>query len=124
MLSSYLEKTVAGPQLGTSSLYRIKKGFGVGGFYQTAISLNGDSQISTQTFYGILLMAPLIRTSRLNLIATLRSGLVNDTSIVMVPAVETEISLSHFAAVAIGVSHRMGYPAMSARFCLKLFTKQ
>jgi hypothetical protein len=121
VLATYMERTVAGPQLGIASHYQIRKNFNAGVFYQSKVAFNGDSQMEPHAFYGLLLQVPLVSTSRLNFIASLRSGLVNDSSIVVVPSLETEINFSRYLGVAVGVSQRMSYPAMSFRFYLKLF---
>jgi hypothetical protein len=119
LTSTYAEYTVSGVQYGGAAIFATDRQWGAGIFYQT--SLSSTENVNIKKYYGLTLQVPIVRTSRLLLAGTLRSGVVNDQFFVIVPGLETQIELSKKIALAVGMSVRMNYPAVSSKFIIKLF---
>jgi hypothetical protein len=117
LTSTYAEYTVTGVQYGGAATYATDRQWGVGIFYQSSLRVTE----SYNKYYGILLQVPIVRTPQLLLTGTLRTGIVNDQFLVIVPGLETRIELNKKIAVAFGMSVRMNYPAISSKFIVKLF---
>jgi hypothetical protein len=117
------EKTVASNQIGIVSGLELKKQWALGGFYQTELrqTVTEGTQAINSTFYGFYLQAPLARTEKLGLFATLRTGLVENRFVVVVPSLETRYYITPRAGAAFGSSIRMGHPSLYARLFARIF---
>ncbi len=120
MIGTQAERTVAGYQYGGSLLYETSKQWAYGGFYQTAFSKPNEST-PQNLFYGIHIQVPLVTSERLSFFATFRGGLVNKQFAAVIPGLETRISISKRLSLAVGMSMRMSYPAISSKLIIKLF---
>lgn len=116
-----LEKTVKGHQYGGLLLLETVKFWGAGIFYQAEISRDTDERKFDNPFYGVTLQAPIVSSQRILFGAWMRMGLVNDRFFVVVPSLETRISITPKAGVSIGAGLRYGYPSLSAKINFKLF---
>jgi hypothetical protein len=117
------EKTVAGTQLSFASGMENKKQWSVGGFYQVdarALTQEGYTP-SRQSLYGVFLQVPVARCEKLALFANLRTGLVDNKFLVVIPSVETRYSISPRTGFGIGSGIRMGHPSVFGRFFVKMF---
>ncbi len=117
------EKTVSVNQLGIVAGLELKKQWALGGFYQTdwKQTATEGTQTFSSTFYGFYLQAPLARTEKLGLFATLRTGLVENRFVVVVPSLETRYYITPRAGAALGSSIRMGHPSLYARLFVRIF---
>lgn len=116
-----LEKTVKGHQYGGSLLLETVKLWGAGIFYQAEINRDMDERKLDNPFYGVTLQAPIVSSQRILFGAWMRMGLVNDRFFVVVPSLETRISIAPKAGASIGAGIRYGYPSLSAKVYFKLF---
>lgn len=119
LTAAYAEYTVSGVQYGGTATWATERQWGAGIFYQSSLRTTENSNI--KEYYGLMLQVPIVRTSQLLLTGTLRSGIVNDQFLVVVPGLETRMELGKKIAVAFGMSVRMNYPAVSSKFIVKLF---
>ncbi len=119
LTAAYAEYTVAGVQYGGMATWATERQWGAGIFYQSSLQTTENSNI--KKYYGLMLQVPIVRASKLLLTGTLRSGIVNDQFLVIVPGLETKVDLGKKIAVAFGMSVRMNYPAVSSKFIIKLF---
>ena len=115
-----VEYTVTGPQYGTSLTLESKSQWGVGVFYQAAVK-PADDNLWNDRFYGARIQCPLVKSERISFLAVLRGGLVNEKFMVVVPGLETSLTLGKRIAVHFGMSMRMSYPSLSSKVALKLF---
>lgn len=120
LTAAQVEYTVAGVQFGGLMMFETKKQFGSGFFYQTN-RLNSSKELSTKNYYGIQLQVPLVKSSRLLFAATMRAGFVQDKFFVVVPGLETRVSIRKRFAMGWGMSLRMNYPSISTKLIIKLF---
>lgn len=121
VLSAGAEKTVTGNQYGGSLMYETKKSWGAGAFYQAGIIRDNGEGSRENPFYGIALQAPLVRSQRISFIGILRTGLVNEKFVAVVPSLETRIQITPKAGVAVGAGLRSGYPSLAAKLFVRLF---
>jgi hypothetical protein len=119
-LSPVAEQTVAGFQFGTRVLFQSSGQWGFGGFYQTSRSIMLEDKKVRDTFYGVLIQAPINRAEKVNVFLTARVGVVNEIFIVFVPGIETEIKCFPWLSVSVGTSMRMSHPSATAALYLKL----
>lgn len=117
--SVHAEYTVIGPQYGSALVYESKKQFGLGIFYQAGLKPS-EASASDDRFYGLHLQVPLVKCQQMSFSGLLRSGLVRDRFVVIVPGVETSINLGKRLALGFGMSLRMNKPAVSSRLSFKL----
>lgn len=115
------EYTVGGLQHGASLQYETASQWGLGVFYQTELEIREEAYDPGSTFLGVLLQAPLAKTQRLSFFALLRTGLVNDRFVAVVPGLETRVHISHRFGTAFGMGMRMGYPSLSGKLFVKMF---
>lgn len=121
IMSAGAEKTVKGYQYAGSLILETKKFWGAGCFYQAGVNRDMGEGTLNNPFYGIALQAPLVSSERILFGAMMRAGLVNDHFFVVVPSLETRISIAQKAGVSVGAGLRYGYPSLSARIFYKLF---
>lgn len=114
------EITVAGHQYGGSLLHETAGKWGYGVFYQTSLSKSYE-EASKKLLYGIQLHAPLAKSERIKVFATLKGGLANKQFVVVIPGLETHVAVSNRLGFAFGMSMRMSYPAISSKVIIKLF---
>ena len=114
------EITVAGYQYGGSMLHETARKWGYGVFYQTSLSKSYE-EANKKLLYGIQLQAPLAKSERIKFFATLKGGLANKQFVVVIPGLETHISIRNRLGFAFGMSMRMSYPAISSKVIIKLF---
>lgn len=120
-LSVTTEYTVAGHQYGASLMYETSKQWGLGTFYQGEFYNYSESSLKKDVFYGVVAQAPLVQCSKLAFFGNLRAGFVNKNFFVLVPGLETRLSMSKRLALGFGMSMRMSYPSVAARVVVKLF---
>jgi hypothetical protein len=121
VLSAGAEITVIGNQYGGSLTFETKKYWAAGAFYQTGITLdNGEGKLK-YPFYGIALQAPIVRTEKISFVAVIRTGLVNEKFLAVVPSLETRIHVTPKAGISVGAGLRSGYPSFSAKLFIRLF---
>lgn len=121
VVSAGAEKTVAGNQYGGSLMFETKSSWGAGAFYQAGITRDNGEGYLKNPFYGIALQAPIARSQRISFCGLLRTGMVNEKYLVVVPSLETRIQITPKAGVAVGAGLRSGYPSLSAKLFIKLF---
>jgi len=121
VMSAGAEKTVTGNQYSGSVMYETKKSWGAGAFYQTGLTPDNGEGYLKNPFYGIALQAPIARSQRISFIGVLRTGLVNEKFLAVVPSLETRIQITPKAGVAVGAGLRSGYPSLSAKLFVRLF---
>ncbi|MBA4056061.1 MAG: hypothetical protein C0490_15205 [Marivirga sp.] len=121
IVSAGAELTVKGHQYGGSLLLETRKLWGAGVFYQAGISRDTGEGNLNNPFYGIALQAPIASSERILFGAVMRMGLVNDRFFVVVPSLETRISITPKAGASLAAGLRYGYPSLSARIFFKLF---
>jgi hypothetical protein len=115
------EKTVIGNQYGGALVYETKKFWGVGPFYQTGIGHDNGEETLTNPFYGLALQAPIVRSERISFLATVRTGVVNEKFLAVVPSLDTRIQVTSKAGVSVGAGLRSGHPSFSAKLFARLF---
>jgi hypothetical protein len=121
VISAGAEKTVAGTQYGATMMYETKKVWGAGPFYQTSFARDNGEKKLKNPFYGIAIQAPLARSERISLIAAIRTGLINEKFLVVVPSLETRIKMTSKAGVSVGAGLRSGFPSIAAKLFVRLF---
>ncbi len=121
VLSAGAEKTVNGNEFAGSLMYETKKSWALGTFYQTGLDRNNGEHVLVNPFYGLVMQAPVMRSDRISLFGVLRTGVVNNTFFIVVPAVETRVLVTSRAGFSIGAGLRAGHPSFSAKLFTKLF---
>lgn len=120
LVSAYAETTVSGAEYGAGVAFESKSMWGLGGFLQQGFQ-HVDENTSPARFYGLHLHAPVARDKKLAFFATLRTGLVNDKFVVVVPGFETRMNVSGRLTASVGGAMRKGYPSLSARIGFRIF---
>jgi len=123
-VSAGLEKTVAGNQYTVTLTRETAKKWSFGLFYQEDLSLGANHEKITSApfnFYGSLISVPLVKSQKIQFSLLTRVGLADNQFLVIVPSMETRMTLNRRYAVAAGAGYRMGYPALSGRLIIKLF---
>ncbi len=115
------EKTVNGNQYGGSVMYENRKLWGAGVYYQTGITPDNGEGYLKNPFYGIALQGPIASSQRITFFGVLRTGIVNEKFLVVVPSLETRILITRKAGATIGAGLRSGYPSLSAKLFIRLF---
>lgn len=119
LLFPQTEKTVAGYQYGAALLAENKKLWGIGAFYQAGINSQGEMQ-PKDPFYGVMISAPVMKTDKVSFFGTLRAGFVNEDYAVVVPGLETRLSVTNRIGASFGMGLRMGYPSVSGKLFIKI----
>lgn len=119
-VATLIEKTVAGNQYGAQLVYQSKSKWSLGGFYQESILAQSDGAMSKNPFYGITLNAPIAKTDRLNFYFNTRVGFVNQVFLVVVPGLETELSVSKVVSLSAVMSMRMSYSSSMLKINIKI----
>ncbi len=120
LVSVYAETTVAGPEYGIAAAFESKGAWTFGAFMQRGAA-NYEERTVDQTFCGAELRAPLMRSERLALLATLRAGLVNEKFVAIAPGFETRMTVLPRLVVSAGGAMRKGYPSLYARVGMRIF---
>ncbi len=126
-LSCGLETTIAGTESQFMLGYENKKQWSAGSFYQAKMMMKPftiESSNTSTSWYGIYLNAPMIRTQKVSVYAQLRTGLVDQKFIVLVPSLETKMKLTKSISATVGSSFRHTYPAFLLRLNVSLFNHQ
>jgi hypothetical protein len=109
-----LEQTVKGTAYEGGAGYDLTRHLQVGAFYQTRSSVRlENSRRAGDPFFGMFVMAPFMTSKRITVNGILRSGLVNEQFFVVVPSIETRISILKHTGLGVATSYRHGYPAAS-----------
>lgn len=119
-----IEKTVSGNHIGSSVMFQSRGKWALGVFYQFGVKQYGEDIGVTEPFYGIALLAPIVKSEKLAFCGALRSGLVEQHFVVVVPGLETLITIRKRIMVGVGLGMRMGYPAISGRMAYQFVSKQ
>ncbi|HEY0743934.1 MAG TPA: hypothetical protein VGD40_20855 [Chryseosolibacter sp.] len=120
IVSSEIEKNVAGLHYGASLSIESKKKFSVGGFYQCGIRQVEGNVKPTRTFYALQLQFPLLTCDKIAILLNTKTGFVNDDYFLFVPAIMTNIQLSPALGVSIGSGLRMQNASLIGRLYLTL----
>ena len=123
-VSTGLEKTVAGTELHLSTGYVTKNHWALGAFHQskmTSFAFEGDNHRSGSSWYGFYINAPLANTKKINVFFQLRTGIIDNRFIVVVPSVETNMNITRLISVSVGSSLRYSYPAFSLKTHIRPF---
>ncbi len=118
-----IEKTVAGSETFFSLSYENKAKWSLGGFYQTKINLpiaENNTTDSDIKWMGAVLNIPLIHTEKIDLFLKLRGGMVNDSFIVLSPAIETKVNITQRFGFGVWSGYRQGYPSFAANVHFKI----
>lgn len=117
-LNSTAQQTVMGLQTGHSVAYRMNNGLGIGTFYQSTNYLSLEQSISNYPFYGVDVSATIKNCGSVQVLAHLRTGIVNEKFLIATPELETRISLTRFIKLGIGAGYRSRKAAVSATIIL------
>ena len=125
--TSYIEKTKMSPKLGHSVGVVFPGYLGdmeLGGFYQKAmVSNNAESaskRVIEEKVYGFYIGISFIQSKRINVNFNLRTGSVNDQFLVITPSVFSDVMISKFLGIGLGVGMRNLQPTYSGRIILKM----
>jgi hypothetical protein len=114
------ESTVAGPQYGGTLAFELKNTIGIGAMWQTELSRKSEATIPHQ-LYGGYIQLPISKSKKLALLANLRVGFSDDKYLVVIPGLETRLSITKRMGVAFGMGIRMNYPAISGKIYTTIF---
>jgi hypothetical protein len=114
------ETTVAGPQYGGTLAFELKNRIGIGAMWQTELSKGSDATISHR-LYGGYIQLPIAKSEKLALLANLRVGLSDEKYLVVIPGLETRLSITKRTGIAFGMGMRMNYPAVSGKIYTTIF---
>jgi hypothetical protein len=116
--STYIERTVVSPKLGTSIGYVFDNNFEVGGFYQQ--SAEGISSEQPKPFlyekemYGAFVACPLVASRKANLKLNIRTGVSNGENFVITPSFQGNFQAARMVTLGAGVGVRALRPTMMA----------
>jgi hypothetical protein len=120
ILSTEIEKNIAGINYGTSMVLSSRKNVSFGGFYQFALQRTGSEIKKSRPFYGLQLQLPLAARGRMSICGSARAGFVNENFFVFVPAVVTTVRLSDHISFSVGAGMRMQNPTLSGKLHLTI----
>ena len=125
--TTYIEKTKMSPKLGHSVGVVFPSYLGdmeLGGFYQKAMVSNNaepaPNRVIEEKFYGFYIGISFIQTERVNVNFHLRSGSVNDQFLAITPSVFSDVMISRFLGIGMGIGMRNLQPTYSGRIILKM----
>lgn len=116
--STMAQQTVMGLQKGYAVAFRTKSGWGVGSFFQSTNHLSFEQSADNYPFYGVDISAPLKTCGDLQLLAHVKTGLVNQDFLIATPELETRYKINPFLKIAIGAGYRSQQAAISATLIL------
>ena len=93
--------------------YQSNNEWSLGVFYQNkcTIPLFEQSKAArVNEWFGVFLIAPIVKTKKISFYGQLRAGLVNDRFLLLTPSLETKIKITKWLAIGTGSSYRYGYP--------------
>jgi len=103
---TYFQQTVMGVQQGFGLRYEWKK-VGVGGVFQQTMNAASETLSATRyPFYGVEAFVKLADCGNVSFALTPKAGFVDERFFVIIPEVETSISVNKFIDVAIGTGLR------------------
>lgn len=119
-MSTSIEKTIMGVQLGSVVSYEFANHFSIGGFYQKNLRGTSETDQRKYEFTGGIISVPIAQCTNIMVSGNLRAGLSNKRFVIVTPGVETEISISKLLSVSLGVSIRAAEAAISSRLIIRL----
>lgn len=122
-----LERTVSATESQFTVGYETKRQWAIGTFYQAAIAMKPfriENSSGDNSWYGLYLNAPLVRSQKISFYAQLRTGLVDRKFIVCVPSLETRMQLMKGLSATVGASFRHTYPAFLLKLHIGLFNNE
>jgi hypothetical protein len=114
------ESTVAGPQYGGTLAFELKNKLGIGAMWQTELSRESETAIPHQ-LYGGYIQVPIAKSEKIALLANVRVGFSDEKYLVVIPGLETRLSITKRLGVAFGMGMRMNYPAISGKIFTTIF---
>jgi hypothetical protein len=114
------ESTVAGPQYGGALGFEFKSKIGIGAVWQTELSTESENTNPHQ-LYGGYVQVPISKSEKLALLANMRIGFSDEKYLVVIPGIETRLSVTKRLGVAFGMGMRMNYPAISGKIFTTIF---
>lgn len=119
-IEPYYEKNIFGNQYGANLSWEFQKGIQIGGFYQLSFYQLSEISINSE-FSGLYFKVPIYSIKRFSFAASVKSGIVNDRFITIVPALETTLRIINNVSVAGVVSLRARSPALSVKAIIKIY---
>jgi hypothetical protein len=118
IMAAQTEYTVSGYQHGGAMAYETKKLWAAGAFYQTQFMTVKEGY--RHYLYGGYFQFPIVRSDKISLLGTLRGGMANSKFVVIIPGLETRITLRKRFSLGLGMSLRINYPSLSLRLIFRI----
>lgn len=121
---SYMERTSAGPKVGTAIGFNFTNQMEIGGFYQRAVEMAeaeaGRPLIAENKFYGAYFGYPLLSGERTLIKLNVRTGVSNGENFLITPSILTTYKLFNTLKIGTGIGVRAFKPTVMASLTLNL----
>jgi hypothetical protein len=101
----FVQQTVMGVQKGYGLRYTANR-LGVGVVYQSSEQISFESSIDNYPFYGVEGLVKLRDCGDINVLFAPKIGMVNQQFLVIIPEVETQVSINRFITLGLGAGIR------------------
>ncbi len=119
--STFLEKNVSGLAQGYELVRTNASGWALGGFYENLLQQTASERAAgTYERYGVILQGPLVRCQKLGLYAQVKSALVKNKFLVIMPSLETQIRLHQYFILGFRSGLRYGHPSAGIKLILSI----
>lgn len=122
--SSYIEKTIIGPKVGTAIGYEFIDHVEVGGFYQKAINTSNNEETRSRwfekEFYGAYLAYPVFDDFNTTVKLNIRTGVSNGENFLITPSILANYNLFEKISVGGGIGVRTLRPTWQANVKIRL----
>lgn len=125
--STYIERTVVGPKVGTAIGYSFSDLIEVGGFYQRATEMAeaeaGRPLREENEFYGAYFGYPLLSAQKSVIKLNVRTGVSNGENFVITPSLMGSYSPMQLVKIGGGIGVRAFKPTVMASLTLRLINR-
>ncbi|RED97005.1 hypothetical protein [Marinoscillum furvescens] len=120
-ISAIGQQTVMGMQSGYQVATKSSSGFGVGVFVQSSNHFSLETSPTNYPFYGASIMAPIATQGDIQILAHLKSGIVNNQFLIVSPEIETRLTLTDVFALGVTAALRSREAAIGGKITARVF---
>ena len=120
IIAPTVESSFAGIQGGGLVGFTTKKDWINAAFYLTSLHKPVSDKASKVGLYGVMSSLPLVRSSKIVFAVNVRAGVSNSRFLVVMPGVDTRVSIRKKMILIVGSSWRYGHPSINGALSFKL----
>lgn len=109
----HAERNIYRVETGGAVTYLFPKHFGLGAYYQQEWGNPPETNARPYNLKGILIDIPFYYCEKIEFLGRFKPSLANGRFVVVIPALETRLTVLEFLQLGTEISYRAGYPAVA-----------